>query len=116
MQISQKMNSRFLGTSLRRKFVAETTKSKTTSIKGFAYDFNGGIPYLLTKDQKYPSVQKEYAGLDFDTDSPAMTEKGYLTAKLAYLKMLEVLTDSKGVKSRNKLSISIEPVFESRII
>lgn len=38
-----------------------------------------------------------------------------LTAKLAYLKQLEHLLGSQGVKSSHKLRVSVEPILDSRI-
>lgn len=53
--------------------------------------------------------------MDFETDSPAMSEKGHKTAKLSYLKMLELLLNSGGVRTSEKLQIGLEPFFESRV-
>jgi len=53
--------------------------------------------------------------MDFETDSPAMSEKGQKTAKLSYLKMLELLLNSGGVRTSEKIQIGVEPLFESRV-
>ena len=44
-----------------------------------------------------------------------MNEKGFVTAKLAYLKYLELVLDSVGVKSSNKLKVAVEPILSTRV-
>ena len=70
---------------------------------------------MLTKDQKYPSVQKEYSRVDFETDSPALAEKAQKTAKLSYLYMLQLLLGWKGEISTDNLRVSVEPLLASRV-
>lgn len=104
-----------ISTGTQRYLISNTPKLEKTDLTKVKYNFNTGVPYNFVKDQKLPSIQKEYQKVDYEAESPAIQEKNFKTGKFAYLKMLELMLNCPGKLIQKKFDIQIESVFEQRI-